>query len=34
MGRILAEVQKLLESANILHVYSSDHVALINNRRN
>lgn len=34
MDRILAGVQKLLETANILYMYFTDHVTLINNRRN
>lgn len=34
MDVILAGAQKLREMANILHIYSSDHATLINNRRN
>jgi len=34
MDVILAGAQKLRETANILHIYSSDHATLINNRRN
>lgn len=34
MDVILAGAQKHWETAKILHIYSSDHATLINNRRN